>query len=380
MKVGPKLDTASILSLVANLRAYHGDNFPSILMMIAFSKLAVNLENHEYNLPSCHLIGEMATGKSRAADHMRSMLPYSVSPNGSTSVMRLDNPTESILNKLLCVSGPICIFDPPPALKEATMNKILDHAYQGVLHRTHNNSMESLKVSTGLMLVHAHEKRGMKSCNPTALSKAVIGVHERMESANHEEMSKLDQEIMSQFETNSGMFRIMVIPLEADELEENKNSFTRVLNSNLQAVFGKQTLNTNARLIQNYGLYLASLKQCLADMHLPQTVCLMLEQELLTFFSTKCIPENLRAIQISMGVKTIQIYAPENLMGEITAKLSSMDFRELFQSIWIGTRKKDPADLKGPFQRPNSKVEGSPRHVGKAIHFGKVTIQLELIS
>ena len=369
LKVGPKLEESDILNLLETLKLYHGLNFPSILMMIAFSKLAVNLSNieHNYNLPSCHLVGEMGTGKSRAADHMRSMLPFILNQSGSKSVMRLDNPTEPVLNKLLCISGSICIFDPPPALKEAAMNKILDQAYQGVITRTHNNSQESLKVSTGPLFVHAHEKKNMKTFTPTSLSKSVVGVHKRIVSADHENMSAIDQDIMNNFEVHSAMFRFIVIPLDPDDLENNKNRFTKTLKSLLKENFTQDVLDMNSRLIQNYALFLSSLTQLLCDMALPEASCSDLETKLLSFFSEICIPENLRSIQCSLGEKVSQRYAPDTLVEEMIKKMSAMDLRLLFQNIWLGQKKKCLHISKDLFKDPSPKLREAQKMLDR--HF-----------
>lgn len=361
LQVGPSLDEQSILSLFDQLRAYHGMNFPSILMMMAYSKLATNLStvSPKYNLPSCHLVGDMATGKSRAADHMRAMSPFALSPNGSKSVVKLDNPTETILNQMLCVPGPVLIFDPPPALKDSAINQILDHAYQGVMHRTQNNVMESLDVSTGPVFVHAHEKKSMRAFSPTSLSKAVVGLHQRTKMADHGEMSKIDQDIMKTFAKYSAMYRFMVLPLDEDDLDMDRNAFTQNFKSELQDKFDSQILDTNSRLIQNYGLYCASLKQLLNDMPLTKAYCSCVMKELFDFFVNVCIPENLKFMMVSIGSKQLHGYVPEAVMKTLWNILGEMEFREFFQYVSLGQRNKSISISKEIFKDPARQLQNA---------------------
>ena len=157
VEVGDPIPEDEAVNTLNKLKSYHGDNFGSLLMMISYCKLSTNrnelLEQSGINMPTFHVVGDIGTGKSKAADHLRSLLPYVKDENGSFYLNRDENPTESVLNSDLSVAGAPLIYDPALKISPAQINELLDACFQGVLnHNKHTHGKGNLKIMRGLML------------------------------------------------------------------------------------------------------------------------------------------------------------------------------------------------------------------------------------
>jgi hypothetical protein len=65
--VGPQLDSQSVMCMLEKFRAYHKDNFGSILAGIGYGLLAMQrqtLADAGVHVPSMHIVGDIATGKA----------------------------------------------------------------------------------------------------------------------------------------------------------------------------------------------------------------------------------------------------------------------------------------------------------------------------
>ena len=123
-----------IFNISDKLQSYHAVNFGSLLLMLAYTKLSTDrnqlLENGGINMATLHVVGDIGTGKSKGADHIRSLLPYSVDRNGRSFIHREDNPSEAVLNEDLSQEGAPLIYDPALKLPPSTLNEVLDNSFQ----------------------------------------------------------------------------------------------------------------------------------------------------------------------------------------------------------------------------------------------------------
>ena len=171
----------------------------------------------------------------------------------------------------------------------------------------------------------------------TALTKALIAVHERNPAADHTEMDRIHQEIVNDFKKTSGFFRSFVIPFDTEKLKSSKNYFFQRISNDIASDFSADTVTKSNRAMENYALCCSSLKQLLLHLGIDIGKRDELEEEMYQFIISRCLPMTLRAIEIAIPKNGIARIPPtdSSMKSELLAYLSKLSFREFFEVVGI---------------------------------------------
>jgi hypothetical protein len=335
--VGPKLTGERAVEILKQLETYHGRNFPTILAFIGYSSLAMNrpeIQRKGLCLPTYHLIGQMSSGKSHGGRHMQCLLPCIKTGENSYSVRSDPNVTEYVLKDMITTERPPLVLDPPPQFaKKANLNSFLDHTYQGNAQKSRYDKKDKC-LSTGLLMIWAHEKSTLPDCQPTALSKCFLGVHAKSDNFDNATNGKLHQEMIDNCYEMSGFFREMVLPLDAKELTEKQYLKTTEAVAQFSDRIDKSTLSSFDRVIGNHMLIAAALDLVLSRLAAGEDWTERYSQLLMDHIIQRSLPAAFSALQSVKGtITTHALVSDEELMIQFESYLKKLPVKAFFECI-----------------------------------------------
>ena len=103
------------------------------MMQICLTMNRKELEQAGLSLPIINLTGPAATGKSKAAEHVRSMMPRIKLPSGELALIKDQNMSLNLLKVAMTETYRPIILDPIPDGSSKEIAALMDTVFQNVI-------------------------------------------------------------------------------------------------------------------------------------------------------------------------------------------------------------------------------------------------------
>jgi hypothetical protein len=192
--------------------------------------------------------------------------------------------------KMVLQREPLC-FDPAP-VNDPKKEQFLDSAYEGgVLINQMNKSKLSDGGSfpkRGVAFIYQGEHCGMDAITPTILSKSTLNVQTQC----HTQRTAMDyfllgEKMKAKAQEFSGLFQIMIQPLNVAELKKTMASKMMHLTIELSK---NNHVELPPRMIEAYAMEAAAFQMVTNKLNWPQEVKDKRNNNLLSYFIERCIP------------------------------------------------------------------------------------------
>ena len=337
--VGPRLTPSKIEEVLFSFEEYHAENFATILAMIGLSHLCSSKEELSkvgLNLPSLHVIGAVTTGKSRAADHFKTLLPQMLLKDGSTKLARENELTKSRIYHMLGEVRPPFVLDPPPSITKKEMSQLLDNCYQSNVRDTMNDGAEDKEVSTTFFCIWPNEEDELPRCKTTALTKMVLLKHTPHENGvSFTQIDEIEEtKIFGTQKEASGFYHSIISPVDPENLLKDMKKISNSLQVELSENDESKKISEMSRVIRNHALVCAGLKhwgKCLDNKKLVKK----LVKKLRLSFVTRSLPHLQMLLMKEEATRKIKL-VPVNIARErLYDFLDNLQAKEFFHYVNI---------------------------------------------